>query len=150
MKIIAKNKQAFRDYEIIKEYEAGIVLEGWEVKSIKSGALSLRESYVTDEKGELWVYGMHVAKWKFSSNTVDYNETRKRKLLLHRKEIDKLALERQRAGLTVVMLDIHLVRGKVKCTIALCKGKREFEKRMKIKEKDQKRVIEQDLKKAGY
>lgn len=150
MKILGKNKKAYFDYEIISEYEAGIALQGWEVKSIKANTFSLKESHVADENGEMWLYGMHVPKWKAASMQTEVNETRKRKLLLHKKEITKLTFERQRSSYALIPLNIHLSKGKIKVQIALARGKKQSDKRDKLKEKDQTRSVERELKKIGY
>ncbi|MBD3362948.1 SsrA-binding protein SmpB [Candidatus Dojkabacteria bacterium] len=150
MKILGKNKKAFRDYEIIKRFEAGMVLEGWEVKSIKSRNFSLKESHVSQRHGEMWIYGMHVSSWKFGGSLEEMDEQRPKKLLLHKKEIEYLIGSEQRKGLTIIPLSVYLERGFIKIEIALAKGKKQYDKRKKIKERDQKRRIERDLKSLGY
>lgn len=148
--ILGQNKKAWFDFEILKEYEAGIVLEGWEVKSIKQGAFSLKESHIVIEKDEAWILGFHVNVWKFAPDTTVNNERRTRKLLLSRKEINGLFGKVQQKGLTIVPIDIHLSRGKIKMKIALAKGKNLGDKRQRLKEMDQKRQIDRDLSSAGY
>lgn len=150
MKILGKNKQAYFDYEIIKEFEAGIVLKGWEVKSIKNGSLSLKESHISQYKNEMWVYGMHVTAWTCGGTHEIMDETRPKKLLLHKAEIEYLLGNEKRKGLTIIPLNIFLEKGFIKMKLALVRGKKKYDKRAKIKEEDQKREIQRDLKKMGY
>lgn len=150
MTILGKNKKAYFDYQILKEYEAGIVLKGWEVKSIKEGSFSLKESYVDVRKSEAWVYGMHINVWKFANRTEGLSEVAPRKLLLNRQEIDSLMGQVKQKGFSIVPLDIHLNHGVIKIQIGLAKGKQMGDKRERIKEREQKREIDRDLKHAGY
>ncbi len=146
MKKIISNKKAFHDYEIIKKFDTGIELEGWEVKSIKNGSVSLKESHVADEKGQMFIFNMHVAKWKFASNNEKYDEMRKKKLLLKKAEINYLAGKVKQKGLTIIPLEIYEDRGLIKMEIGLARGTKEYEKREKIKKKEQERSIQADLK----
>lgn len=149
VKILGKNKIAYHDYEIIKTYQAGIVLEGWEVKSIKATNFSLKEAHVRDDKGEMWVYGMYVSKWN-SGEKDGMDETRTRKLLLHKNEVDRLIGQSLKKGYTIVPLNLHLDRGRIKMEIGLAKGLKQYDKRERLKEKDQKKQMDRDLKKMGY
>lgn len=150
MKVIANNKKALRDYEIIKEYEAGIILKGWEVKSIKNADISLKESHVDFEKDELYIYNFYVKPWAFAGDLPESAATKPRKLLLHSSELSQLYGKKQQKGFTIIPTNIHLVRGKIKLDIALAKGLQKGDKRQKIKEREQVREIERDLKNIGY
>ncbi len=150
MPILVKNKKAYFNYKILKEFQAGIELYGWEVKSIKNNRASLDESFIDIKKSEAFIYGMHVNNWYKNTMNTNINETRKRKLLLHKKEIEKIADEKQRKALTIVPLNIHTKRGYIKLQIALAKGLKKFDKRSVLKQKEQKKEIEKDLKNAGY
>ena len=121
--LIAGNRRATYDYAILETVEAGLVLQGTEIKAIREGRVNLRESFARSLGNELWLFGMHVAPYSHSSST-DHDPTRPRKLLLHRKEIDKLKISGQSKGLTMVPLGLYLKRGMAKVTLALAKGKR--------------------------
>lgn len=144
MKLLANNKKAFHDYFIEEKYEAGIALKGSEVKSIKAGKVSIKEAFIGDRKGEMFIYGMHVTPYKEGYDKLD--PTRTRKLLLHKKEINKLIGNRTVAGYTLVPLKVYENKGLVKVEIALAKGKKQYDKRESIKRKDDKRRIERALK----
>ena len=145
MKIVAKNKKALFNYEVIKEYEAGMVLQGWEVKSIKASQVSIKESFVTVQNGEAFLQSAHVSPFKNSDKSVKMDEYRARKLLLHKNEIIKIEHGKKISGGTVIPLKIYFVRGKAKLTIALAKGKKQYDKRASLKEKDFKKQINRDL-----
>ena len=145
MKQLANNKKAFHDYFIEKKYEAGIELIGSEVKSIKQGKVSIKESFIGDRNGEMFIYGMHVTPYKESyDNNID--PTRTRKLLLHKKEINTLIGKKTQAGYTIVPLSIYEQNGLVKVQIALAKGKKLYDKRETLKKKDDQRRIDRALK----
>jgi len=146
MKILAKNKKALFDYEQLASYDAGIALEGWEVKSIKAGNVSLKESFITIRDGEAWLVGAHVAKWPGMVNPDAGAETRERKLLLHRKELNELMRGKNERGSTIVPINMHLQRNIVKLKLALARGKKQYDKRQAQKEKELKRTIEKDIK----
>lgn len=145
MKILAQNKKAFHDYELIEHFEAGIALEGTEVKSCKAGKVNLRDAYVRIKDNEALVLNMNISHYE-QGNIMNHEPTRTRKLLLHRKEINKLVGKSQEKGLTIVPLKIYLVKNLVKMEIALAKGKQSHDKRNSIKEKDLKREISRDFK----
>lgn len=145
MKILAQNKKAFHDYELIEYFEAGIVLEGTEVKSCKAGKINLRDAYVRIKDNEAFVLNMNISHYE-QGNIMNHEPTRTRKLLLHRREINKLVGKSQEKGLTIVPLKIYLVKNLVKMEIALAKGKQAHDKRNTIKEKDLKREISRDFK----
>lgn len=145
MKQLANNKKAFHDYFIEKKYEAGIELIGSEVKSIKQGKVSIKESFIGDRNGEMFIYGMHVIPYKESYDQ-SLDPTRTRKLLLHKKEINTLIGKKTQAGYTIVPLSIYEQNGLVKVQIALAKGKKLYDKRESIKRKDADRRIDRALK----
>ncbi|MDP3483449.1 MAG: SsrA-binding protein SmpB [Sulfuricella sp.] len=133
---IAQNKKAFHDYFIEEKYEAGIVLDGWEVKAIRAGRTQLKEAYVIIRGGELYLLGCHISPLPTASTHVNPDPVRTRKLLLHAEEISKLIGKVERAGYTLVPLDMHFVRGRIKLEIGLAKGKKQHDKREAEKEKD--------------
>jgi SsrA-binding protein len=133
---IAQNKKAFHDYFIEEKFEAGMVLDGWEVKSIRAGRTQLKEAYVIIRSGELYLLGCHISPLPTASTHVNPDPVRTRKLLLHAEEISKLIGKVERAGFTLVPLDMHFVRGRIKLEIGLAKGKKQHDKREAEKEKD--------------
>ncbi len=137
-KIISVNKKARYDYHVLETYEAGLVLSGAEVKSVRCGEVSLKESYIRPIRGELFLIGAHIAPYAFSG-LADYDPVRKRKLLMHRMEIDKLRGSVERKGLTLIPLSIYLKGGYAKLEVALAKGKAAPDKRQGIKERESKR-----------
>jgi SsrA-binding protein len=133
---IAQNKKAFHDYFIEEKYEAGIVLEGWEVKAIREGKVQLKEAYVIIQRGEIYIIGCHITPLGSASTHVRPDATRTRKLLLHNEQIAKLIGQVERAGYTLVPIDMHYTRGRVKVEIGLAKGKKQYDKRETEKERD--------------
>ena len=133
---IVQNKKAFHDYFIEQRFEAGIALEGWEVKAIRAGRVQLKEAYVTVHNAEIHLVGCHVSPLPTASTHITPDPTRTRKLLLHAAEISKLIGSVERAGYTLVPLDMHYSRGKVKLDIGLAKGKKQHDKRRAEKERD--------------
>ena len=136
---IAQNKKAFFDYFIEEKYEAGIVLEGWEVKAIRDNRINLKEAYVVIMRGEVYLIGCHVTPLGAASTHIRPDAIRSRKLLLHAEEISKLIGKVERAGYTLVPLDMHFSKGRVKLQIGLAKGKKQHDKRDAEREKDWKR-----------
>lgn len=136
---IAQNKKAFHDYFIEERFEAGMALEGWEVKAIRAGRVQLKEAYVVVKGAEVFLIGAHVSPLTSASTHVLADPTRSRKLLLHAEEIRKLIGKVERAGYTLVPLDLHYTRGRVKLAIGLAKGKKQHDKRETEKDKDWKR-----------
>ena len=145
MKLLANNKKAYHDYFIEEKYEAGLSLLGSEVKSIKKGKVSIKESFISDRKGEMFIYGMHVTPYSQAYDK-DIDPTRTRRLLLHKKEINKLIGKKTQAGYTVIPLKIYERDGLVKLELALAKGKKQYDKRESIKAKDDKRKMDRALK----
>ena len=133
---IIQNKKAFHDYFIEDKYEAGIVLEGWEVKAIRDGRANIKEAYVIIQKGEIFLLGCHITPMGNASTHINPDNIRTRKLLLNNDEIIKLIGKVERAGFTLVPLDMHYKGGYVKCQIGLAKGKKQYDKRATEKEKD--------------
>lgn len=145
MKQLANNKKAFHDYFIEKKYEAGIELLGSEVKSIKQGKVSIKESYIGDRNGQMFIYGMHVSPFKQAYDQY-IDPTRTRRLLLHKKEINNLIGKKTQNGYTIVPLSVYERDGLVKIQIALAKGKKQYDKRETIKRKEADRRIDRALK----
>ncbi|ERT69354.1 MAG: SsrA-binding protein SmpB [Cetobacterium somerae] len=143
--ILANNKKAFFDYFIEDRFEAGIELVGSEVKSIKAGKTSIKESFIRIINNEIFIMGMTVVPWSFGS-VYNPDERRVRKLLLHKGEIKKLHEKVMQKGYTIVPLNIHLSKGFVKVEIALARGKKNYDKRDSLAKKDQQRNIEREVK----
>ncbi len=146
---IATNRKARHDYTIGEQFEAGIALEGWEVKSLRAGRAQLKESYVSIHRGEVFLTGAHFSPLTSTSTHVTANPARHRKLLLHSREISKLIGATERAGYTIAPLNLYWVRGKVKLKIALAKGKKQFDKRQAIKQRDWDRQKQRLFKTSG-
>ncbi|MBL8421603.1 MAG: SsrA-binding protein SmpB [Dechloromonas sp.] len=143
---ITVNKKAFHDYFIEEKHEAGIALEGWEVKAIRGGRMNIKESYVIIKGGELFLIGMHITPLLTASTHVSPDPTRTRKLLLHQREIMKLIGKVERAGYALVPLDLHFMRGRIKLGIGLAKGKKQYDKRADELDKDSKREAQRAMK----
>ncbi|HJV27711.1 MAG TPA: SsrA-binding protein SmpB [Aromatoleum sp.] len=133
---IVDNRKAFHDYFIEEKYEAGLVLEGWEVKAIRAGRANIKEAYVILRGEEIFILGMHITALTSASNHVTPDPVRTRKLLLHAGEIAKLIGKVERAGYTLVPLDLHYAKGRVKALIGLAKGKKQYDKREDSKQRD--------------
>lgn len=133
---IAENKKAFHDYFVEERFEAGLVLEGWEVKSIRAGHVQLKESYVIVKSGEVWLLGCHISPLPTASTHVKPDPVRTRKLLLHQREIAKLIGKVERAGYALVPLNLHFSKGRIKLEFGLAKGKKQYDKRETEKAKD--------------
>ncbi len=138
---IADNKKAFHDYFIEDRYEAGIVLEGWEVKAIRESRVQIKEAYVVVRGDELFLFGAHISALATASSFTHPDAVRTRKLLLHRAEMDKLIGKVERSGFTLVPLNLHFKGGRIKCEIGLAKGKKQHDKRATEKERDGKREV---------
>jgi len=143
---ITVNKKAFHDYFVEDKYEAGIVLEGWEVKAIRAGRMNIKESYVIIKGGEIYLIGMHISPLATASTHNQHDPIRTRKLLLHANEIGKLIGKVERAGYTLVPIDLHFVRGRIKLEIGLAKGKKQHDKRADALDKDSKREAQRAMK----
>ena len=145
---IVQNKKAFHDYFIEERYEAGIALHGWEVKAIREGRVQLKEAYVIVTGGELFLIGSHVSALPTASKHIEPDPTRTRKLLLNASEISRLIGAVERSGYTLVPLDMHYTRGRVKLEIGLAKGKKQHDKREAEKDRDWKREQQRLLRQA--
>lgn len=133
---IVQNKKATHDYSIEERFEAGLVLEGWEVKAIRAGRVQIKEGFIVVRNGEVFLIGCHITALPEASTHVTPDPTRTRKLLMHSAQIDKLIGKVERAGYTLVPLDLHYTRGRIKLEIGLAKGKRQFDKRAAEKERE--------------
>lgn len=142
---LVSNRRATHDYEILETFEAGIVLQGTEIKSIRDHGASLQESYVKVLRNEVWLVGCSIAPYRYG-NIHNHEERRDRKLLLQKREISRLKVSIQEKGLTIIPLALYLKKNHVKVRIAIAKGKKTIDKRADIKEKDEKRRIQQALK----
>lgn len=145
LKLVANNKKAYHDYFIEDKYEAGIALHGTEVKSLRMGKCSIKESFIRIENGEVFAYGMHISPYE-KGNIFNKDPLRVKKLLLHKYEINKLAGKLAEQGYTLVPLQVYFARGKAKMEIGLAKGKKLYDKRQDIAKKDQRRENERDFK----
>ena len=144
-KLVANNKKAFHDFFIDETYEAGIALHGTEVKSMRMGKCSIKESFIRIENGEVFVYGMHVSPYE-KGNIFNKDPLRVKKLLLHKYEINKLLGKIKEKGYTLVPLQVYFKEGKVKVEIGLARGKKLYDKRADIAKKDQRREAEKEFK----
>lgn len=133
---IVDNKKAFHDYFIEEKFEAGLVLEGWEVKSIRAARVQLKEAYVVVKNGEVFLIGCHISPLPTASTHINPDPTRSRKLLLKAAEISKLIGKTERAGYTLVPLDLHYSKGRIKLQIGLAKGKKQHDKRAAEKDRE--------------
>ena len=145
MKLVAYNKKPYHDYFIEEKYEAGIVLHGTEVKSMRMGKCSIKESFIRIENGEIFAYGMHISPYE-KGNIFNKDPLRTKKLLLHKKEINKLMGKIAEKGYTLVPLQVYFKDGRAKVEIGLAKGKKLYDKRQDIAKKDQRREAEKELK----
>ena len=140
-KIIASNRKARHDYTVVDSFEAGVVLMGTEVKALREGRASLVDGFATIDDGEVWLQGVHIAEYAQGTWT-NHAPRRKRKVLMHRAEIEKLIGKTKEGGLSLVPLDLYFKDGKVKATLALAKGKKSYDKRHDLAERDSRREIQ--------
>lgn len=145
IKVVATNRKAAHDYFLEDRYEAGIVLTGSEIKSVRAGRINLRDSYVQPKDGELWLYNAHIAPYE-PAHRQGHEPRRPRKLLLHRHEIARLIGQVQQKGYTIIPTQVYLRRGRAKVEIALARGKRQYDKRAAISKREAQRQIERALK----
>lgn len=145
-KIVARNKKAFHDYFIDDTYDAGIVLMGSEIKSIRNNRVNLQDGFVQEREGELWLLNVHIAPYEQGSTFGHEEPKRPRKLLLHRREINKIISKLDQKGYTAVPTQLYLERGLAKVEIGLAKGKKKYDKRADMAKRDSKREIERALK----
>lgn len=144
-KIIAQNRKAHFNYTVEDSIECGVVLEGTEVKSVKEGSISFNDSFALIENNEVWVQNFHISEYSYSS-VFNHNPDRKKKLLLHKDQIKRLKRKVEEKGYTLIPLDFYLKDGRVKMTLGICKGKKQFDKRADIKERDINREIAREFK----
>ena len=144
IKIIAKNKRATFDYHLLESFEAGLVLTGTEIKSVRANQVSLRRSYVQQRNGELWLVEAHIAPYAHG-NIQNHDPVRPRKLLLHRREINTIIDQMQQKSLTLVPTKLYLKNGRAKVEIALAQGKKKHDKRQDLARKDDQRRVERAL-----
>jgi SsrA-binding protein len=148
-KLIANNKKAYHDYFILEQYEAGIVLHGTEVKSLRMGQCSIKEAFIRIEQGEVYIYGMHISPYE-KGNIFNKDPLRVRKLLMHKREIAKLFGKMKEQGNTLVPLKVYFSGSLVKVEIGLAKGKKLYDKRDDIAKKDQKREAQREFKVRNF
>lgn len=148
-KLIANNKKAYHDYFILEKYEVGLVLHGTEVKSLRMGKCSIKESFIRVEDGEMYIYGMHISPYE-KGNIFNKDPLRVRKLLLHKSEIRKLLGKTKEKGMTLVPLKVYFKDSLVKVEIGLAKGKKLYDKRQDIAKKDQQREAQRDFKVRNF
>ena len=144
-KLVANNKKAYHDYFIEEKFEAGLVLVGTEVKSLREGKCSIKEAYVKVDAGEVYIIGMNISPYE-KGNIFNKEPLRTRKLLLHKSEIDKLIGVQSETGYTIMPLEVYFKDGKAKLEIGIAKGKHNYDKREDIKKKDMRREVERDFK----
>ena len=145
MKLVANNKKAYHDYFVDEKYEAGLVLHGTEVKSLRMGKCSIKEAFIRIENGEVWVYGMHISPYEMG-NIFNKDPLRPKKLLMHKAEINKLFGKIKEKGITLVPLQVYFKDGRAKIEVGLCRGKKLYDKRQDIAKKDQRREAEKEFK----
>lgn len=148
IKLVAQNRRARHDYEIVDTYEAGMVLKGSEVKSLREGKAQLKESFARIDDGEVWVIQMHISPWVSATGWGKVDPDRRRKLLLHAKEIDDIHRKTGQQGLTLIPLSVYFKNGRAKMEIGLAKGRKLHDKRHAIAARDVAREVERDLKGA--
>jgi SsrA-binding protein len=148
-KIIAKNPTAYHNYSIESKLEAGIVLTGTEIKSIRNGKVNIKDTYINIKNGEVWIYGMHISPYEFG-NIFNKDPLRNRKLLLNRREINKLIGLVQQKGMSLIPISLYWSENKVKVEVGIGKGKKLYDKREDIAKKDAQRKIERALKERNY
>lgn len=148
VKILAKNKRARHDYHVVDSMETGIVLKGTEVKSVRLGKVQLVDSYVRIEDGELFLFGAHISPYEHG-NRFNVDPRRRRKLLAHRIEIHRLHRQVLEKGMALIPLAVYLKRGRVKIEVGICRGKKTYDKRHTLRERDADREMEREIKHSG-
>src|SRR6476661_4321480 len=147
--LIAENRKARHDYLIEETIEAGIVLVGSEIKSVRAGRVNLRESYVRVENGEAWLLNAHISVWPQAGTYFNHEPTRSRKLLLHADEINRLRAKVEQKGLTLVPLKMYFVKGRAKVEVAVARGKKLYDKRDSMAERDSRRDMDRAMRERG-
>jgi SsrA-binding protein len=146
-RIVCRNRKARHDYELLEQLECGVALRGSEVKSIRNNKIAIEDAYVRVENGEVWLVGADIAEYP-QATYLNHDPKRQRKLLMHRRELGKLARASEQKGLTLIPVDVHLTRGFVKVTVAIARGQKEYDKREKIKKQADQQEIRQAIRKA--
>ena len=144
LETVARNKKAYHDYFVLESFEAGIELFGTEVKSVRQGKVNLKDAWCSIEKGEIYVNGMHISPYEVG-NIVNRDPMRKRRLLMHKREINRLYGQLKQQGLTLIPLSAYFNRGRLKIQVGLCKGKKNYDKRESIARKDAEREAAREL-----
>ncbi len=144
-KLVANNKKVFHDYFVEEQLEAGLVLHGTEVKSLRMGKCSIKEAFIQIDQGEMYVYGMHISPYE-KGNLFNRDPLRTRKLLLHKAQINKLAGRCREKGYTIMPIQVYFKDGRAKMEIGLCRGKKLYDKRQDIAKRDQRREVEKEFK----
>ncbi len=147
-RIVASNRRARREYDVLDRWEAGLALVGAEVKSIRAGGVAFRDAHARPERGEVWLHNLHVAPYG-PANRWNHEETRPRKLLLHAAEIRRIAARVEEKGLTLIPLDLYFRRGRVKVTLALCRGRKLRDRREELKRRTMEREARRAVKERG-
>ncbi|MHB8323582.1 MAG: SsrA-binding protein SmpB [Candidatus Dormibacteria bacterium] len=142
--LLARNRRAWHEYHVLEEFEAGLELHGTEVRSLRQGGVQIAEAYVRIERGQAWLLGSHIQPYQFG-NRQNHEPARARRLLLHRREIGHLAGLVKQPGITLIPLDLHLSGNRVKVQVGVCRGKREYDKRAALMEKDARREMQRGL-----
>ncbi len=150
IKDVATNRKAYHDYFIDETYEAGLVLSGTEIKSVRDGRVNLRDSYARIENGEAWLWNAHISAYDHAGKYFNHTPTRSRKLLLHKSEINRLKQKTQAKGLTLVPLRVYLKRGKAKVEVGIARGKKLYDKRDALAERDASREMERAIKDVNF
>lgn len=140
----ARNKKAFHDYEMLDSFEAGIGLEGWEVKSIRAGNANMKGSHIVDRGGELWIVGMHIGKYAFSQDEMP--ALRDRKVFLHRRTIDRLIAKQREPGIALIPTRLYIKNNRLKVEVAIMRGKKQYDKKNTLKNRDQEREKAREVK----
>ncbi len=141
---LARNRRAWHEYHVLEEFEAGLELHGTEVRSLRQGGVQIAEAYIRIERGQAWLLGSHIQPYQFG-NRQNHEPARARRLLLHRREIGHLAGLVKQPGITLIPLDLHLSGNRVKVQVGVCRGKREYDKRAALMEKDARREMQRGL-----
>ena len=146
--MVARNRKARRDYVVLDTWEAGLVLKGTEVKSIRAGKVAFHDAHARAESGEVWLHNLHVSPYEHA-NRWNHDETRPRKLLLHRDEIRRMVSRAEEKGLTLVPLDLYFRRGRARITLGLCRGRKHRDRREELKRRTMQREAERAMKERG-
>ena len=146
--MVARNRKARRDYVVLDTWEAGLVLKGTEVKSIRAGNVAFHDAHARAESGEVWLHNLHVSPYEHA-NRWNHDETRPRKLLLHRDEIRRIVSRAEEKGLTLVPLDLYFRRGRARITLGLCRGRKHRDRREELKRRTMQREAERAMKERG-